>query len=464
MLLAFTCVLFCLFEALFQAICLQLGFSKLSKKVLGAASGNKEMADSNGSEPEKKRKMGKQPEADATDAKSKASDGDGVDAVSPGKKRPAAAAAKAKAALKPKGKAKGKAKAKAKGTCKRKPAAAQDTSQKGSKASFADKANKWKTDLEEDHKEEAEEVEDEDPENEGDEEESLRDLGKARKFRRLRDAKAIPNHIIELINSTVVRQEKTALINGLFKRDTKGNITMVPDQPVFENARQAYHKKFGSDETIGKPWDVFLHSDFGGNIQALNQAVQNGSVQTWTQDGLKFAGYRQTRAGVEKASMETHKLSTGEMDVNDEQYAVLGKAFSSMAWSFGDEGDNALTSSGSGKASGPKALENAGLTDKMKEVLVDAKGAQERLHAAAMRFLSKCSSVDDKQKFKPVVVELKAWIAKNEHILTFSELPDEKPLTPSNFQAFVNQQADASVKLNEAVEQFKALLRTRKEI
>ena len=44
------------------------------------------------------------------------------------------------------------------------------------------------------------------------------------------------------------------------------------------------------------------------------------------------------------------------------------------------------------------------------------------------------------------------------------ELQGEEPLTPTNFQSFMSGQADAATKLNEQVEQFKAVLRTRKEL
>ena len=44
------------------------------------------------------------------------------------------------------------------------------------------------------------------------------------------------------------------------------------------------------------------------------------------------------------------------------------------------------------------------------------------------------------------------------------ELEDEKALTPTNFQLFMKEQAEDTNKLNEEVQQFKALLQTRKEL
>ena len=44
------------------------------------------------------------------------------------------------------------------------------------------------------------------------------------------------------------------------------------------------------------------------------------------------------------------------------------------------------------------------------------------------------------------------------------ELPGESPLTPTNFAAYITDHAESTRKLNEEVEKFKALLKTRGEI
>ena len=104
------------------------------------------------------------------------------------------------------------------------------------------------------------------------------------------------------------------------------------------------------------------------------------------------------------------------------------------------------------------------MTKEMITTLQDAKNAQEKLHATAMKLLNKCSSVADQQEFKATVKALKDWSQKNEYVLAWKrELPDESPLTPTNFRAFITDQADSTRKLNEEVEKFKALLKTRGE-
>ena len=64
-----------------------------------------------------------------------------------------------------------------------------------------------------------------------------RDHGKARKFKKMSDAGAVPEHILDLINeqskkSNQPRQAKTALINKLFEKNGKGGYDMVINKPV----------------------------------------------------------------------------------------------------------------------------------------------------------------------------------------------------------------------------------------
>ena len=330
------------------------------------------------------------------------------------------------------------------------------------KESFSDKVQKWK--MEEDKKD-AEDSEDAcEDSKDATTTADKRDLAKTRKYKRMADANAIPQHISEMMDAAKTRAEKTAIINQLFDKDSKGKLLMRAEKPVFKSGATATNEKFGKDQTVGKPWDVFLWESFGGNNEALQSAVANGSVQSWTQDGVKFAGYRTTKAGIEKSVSNVHQMESGETEVSQDTYKALNKAFSSMAWSFADEEEGEAPGPLPAQGSKVKAVEHAGLTSSMKALLDEAKGAQERLHATAMKLLGKCSAADDKAKFKACVLELKDWVTKNEHILTWEELPDESALTPTNFKEYMSKQADATVKLNERVEQFKALLRSRKEL
>lgn len=269
---------------------------------------------------------------------------------------------------------------------------------------------------------------DSDSAEEAEEEGEHRDRGKARKYKKLHEAKAIPEHIAQMIEEeskkqNKPRQYKTDLINKLFVKTSKGDYTMKPHQPVFETFKETMHKRFGRDETEGTPRAVFLWSTFQGNKQALEAAIEEGAVKEWKQDGVEFCAFRKTTAGVEATTSQTSKLGTGETKMKAEEFDIMSKTFSSLGWEFGaaeasghNQGELA---SASGK--GPKSLENAGLTDEMSKMIKDAKGAMERLQQNSMKLIGKCSDQAAKMTFKTTVMEIKEWIAQNEHILTWQD-------------------------------------------
>ena len=129
------------------------------------------------------------------------------------------------------------------------------------KDTFADKARKWKLAQEE---EESQDVSDKGSEAGTQVPDSApkRQLAKARKFKRMSDQQAIPEHIQEAIDKAKSRAEKTEMINELFDIDPKGNIVMKPDKAMFQTMKTASHEKFGKDQTIGMPYEVLLHRIF----------------------------------------------------------------------------------------------------------------------------------------------------------------------------------------------------------
>ena len=265
------------------------------------------------------------------------------------------------------------------------------------------------------------------------------------------------------------RAEKTKLINGLFIKDDKGQYKMQPNQPVFENAREAYSKKYGKEESSGCPRAVMLWQVFQGNEMALTSAIADGSIQEYDLDGVPYCAFRKTKAGTEKANLSTQRLSAGEVEISNDQYHTLTKAFQSMAWSFGSKQDCIESGEAQGpqvgkKSSSSKALEDVSLTEEMSKLVAEAKGAHERLLGTALKLLGKCSNDQDRKRFKQTILKIRSWVNANDNLLMWKEFEDDTPLTPSNFQKYMDSQANETRAINEEVEQFKALLRTRKEL
>ena len=257
-----------------------------------------------------------------------------------------------------------------------------------------------------------------------------RNRGKARKFKKMYDSGAIPDHILDLFEKESKRHPKprefkSELINKLFKEDGKGGYKMVADNPWFQQQKESFHKKYGKDEQQGTPKDVFVYQVFHGNSEALEAAIEKGSVQQWDQDGVVFCGFRKTKAGVENGKVDKYNMGSGQVKLKGDQWQAMSKAFKSLSWSFSGGGP---AGSGEGQASGSsfgpsskkqKSIESGHLTEQMAQVLTDAKGAQEKLYGTAMKMLNKCADIEDKKNFKTVVLSLKDWSMKNDHVLTF---------------------------------------------
>ena len=170
-----------------------------------------------------------------------------------------------------------------------------------------------------------------------------------------------------------------------------------------------------------------------------------------------------------KLLLHIQKLSGGEVELKQPEFHTLSKTFASMAWEFGSTGSGSAEGSGHAPAFNTpekrqKTIENVGLTTEMITLITDAKNANQRLESGCLKLLSKCSDEAEKKKFKSTVLEIKDWISQNESILTWKELPNDVALTPTNFQVFMAKQADATCRLSEQYEQFKALLKARKEL
>ena len=392
--------------------------------------------------------------------------------------------AKAKATAKgkalPKSKAKSKAKAKSQPTGKSPKPGKQnnEADNKDNKSprpvtrqeSFADKAYQWKLAAEEKNEAQEKAEEEQEPqEHDGDLDdddgsEAKRDLAKARKFKRMADAGAIPEHIQEALSKAKTRASRTSLINELFEKNDRGKLILKADKPVFQTKKAAKHQKFGRDETIGVPKDVLLHRDYRGDETALEASIAKGTVVVWRQDGVEFAGYRQTVAGIGKVVEDKSETKSGEKEINNDTFQVLDKAFRGMTFSF-DQDDQPRQAIAAEPASSKEPQVLKQFTDAQKSLLEEAKGAMERLHSGSMRMISKCSQAKDKESFKPHMLAMKAWMDRDDHLLLWKEFPDrDRPLTAASFKEYMCEHSETAVALNEECEKFKALLKARKEL
>ena len=121
----------------------------------------------------------------------------------------------------------------------------------------------------------------------------------------------------------------------------------------------------------------FFNKGYHGDKAALEEPVQLGTVVVWQQDGIKFAGYRQTADGITKEVSDRHTMNT-ETDITDETYKAMSKAFNSLAFVFGDEQTEMGPSASASSSSKP---EKVSLDKSMRALFEEAKRPMQRLHA-----------------------------------------------------------------------------------
>ena len=208
---------------------------------------------------------------------------------------------------KPKAKASGKT---LKKNMERPASKGQDDDDEKKKETLAAKCEKWQHLGQQGKRRFAEDEEEEGEDDDQDNTEEKRHRGKARKFKMMADSGAIPDHIMQIFEKEASkhpkpRKFKSDLINKLFKEDGNGGYTMCADDPWFQQQKEMLHKKYGRDEHQGTPRDVFAYQVFHGNFDALDAAIQRGSVQQWDQDGVEFCGYRKQK---QELQMKSRKL------------------------------------------------------------------------------------------------------------------------------------------------------------
>ena len=229
----------------------------------------------------------------------------------------------------------------------------------------------------------------------------------------------------------------------------------------------------------GQPRSVFLYSHFHGSKEGLSKAIELGDVQCWQQNGTWYCGFHQTTAGTKKENTQGHKLSAGQVDVDQEQFKVLGKAFQNMAWSF-ENSQKAVTDANlpAKNHKAPKKLEE-GMTPAMLDMAREAKQSVEKLLGSAMKTVGKAPPEESKE-VKVVIMKLKEIITSLEHGLLFEaghcvssavslvalhfllqELPGHDSVNKVAFQKFMTEVANGTTSSNERFEQAKAVLKAR---
>ena len=109
----------------------------------------------------------------------------------------------------------------------------------------------------------------------------LRDKGKGIKFQQMK--KSLPSHIVHLYEQEALaksspRAFRTSIINNLFKKLPNGRYELQAEQPMFQEAKKLYERRFGKDSEQGYPKSVLKGLYFQNSDKAFQEALESGDV------------------------------------------------------------------------------------------------------------------------------------------------------------------------------------------
>jgi hypothetical protein len=172
---------------------------------------------------------------------------------------------------------------------------------------------------------------DEDPEDT-----DVRDKGKGEKFAKMRDK--LPAHIIDLYDKEALTKDqprsfRTKIINKLFVQKPNGKYDMNLTEPLFEEHKTMYSRKYGKDEEKAFPKSVLLGLYFQNSDVAFNKALDCGDIKMTKDGDTTFYAFRELTVGKEKGTTHCQGV-TAKKKLDNNEYKVIVETLDSLNWSF----------------------------------------------------------------------------------------------------------------------------------
>ena len=386
--------------------------------------------------------------------------------------------AKASAKSKEKGKTKGDKTKKTKGKPDKDKEKDKEKEEEGDKKKKKNKSlreltSEWKKGTRNQEEEEAtkEEQEKKDGEAaEGGTAEEKRDYNKARKFNKLVQKNALPHGIAEMLKeieqSEAPRKNKTKLVNSLFDESEDGTLIANSSNPQFLTFKAMWKQRVEKDTMEGEPRTLFLHKNFHGNKEALQEAINLGEVSEMMKDGISYCCFPRFKISTEKASLDKSELRS-DSAVTTESHAMLAAAFSKLS----KHGSAGAVEGSQEVATGSNTLHQIALPappnwKSLEPLVVQAKTALDRLEKDMYKLKPRVDSCPDPAlltQLKELLVDCTNAKKDVDHLVTWKELPgaDAPSWTSENVDNWLYKLATRVEEKEEGLEKLKAILKTR---
>jgi hypothetical protein len=257
-----------------------------------------------------------------------------------------------------------------------------------------------------------------------DEEGEKRSKAAAGKFNRLWKAGKVPQQIKEIWQNCETRDEKTMLVNRLFKKNTKtGCWEMQADNPTFKSWLKTSDKTFGKDGQQSYPRAIMLHHYFRGDEDAFLQALHTGDISEINKGGKVMYSFECYESGRAKEADQRMDLDRSTKTLTGAEHDAVTNVLCNFDWTkFGQEVQPGPRTSSKALAltNGPQVV----LWKNVEPFLTQAKAAHDRVLGSLNKMFAAVAHAKDKDlslKFKIALTTLQQNSQEISNALMFQD-------------------------------------------
>ncbi|CAE7228114.1 unnamed protein product [Symbiodinium sp. CCMP2592] len=289
-----------------------------------------------------------------------------------------------------------------------------------------------------------------------------RDKGKALKYTKLKEAGALPQHIISLVENeskkaTSSRQFKTMAINRLFQRDEDGIISLATGDSLFQESQEIFTQTYAKKKEKALPRSIIQGLYFQNDAKSFEAALASGDLEECEEDGRKFYSFKEYTVAKVEGKTTKHKMQT-ECGVDVQEQRELQAVFAAVGWTM-------MASKTKKKLENTAMVnEEGGLTDPAVALITKAQESQSKLQKAeGMQLLKSPKLTENKSilDIKKGCAMCMTFSTQLAQIVDFQVLPDGESISKAGLDAFLKTVAEATRDFNEKLEVTKGLLRSK---
>lgn len=295
-------------------------------------------------------------------------------------------------------------------------------------------------------------------ENESPEEEKTRDKSKGQKYKAMKDQ--LPEHVVDLIEKesskkSSPREFKTQVINALFVRNDSGKLELNLSDPVFEEHKRLYTKRFAKETDTAVPESIMRGLYFHNDSQAFESAKSKGDImEVDCGNGKTFWAFSSYKKGKEVGAIEEQSLQTSKK-IDKNQAKLLRQAFQGVGWSWDYK-----------EADVQKMINGQAIPASIQALVKQATDSQSKLSKEALVLIKGWEGDASDEK----LVRLKRGrntcqnnLTKLQYMKEFKELPDGLETSKENLDKLMMELAQQTADMNELIEISRGYMRAKKK-